>query len=122
MSLRVAHRDCPDCADLRARAMAACPAVGGSVRMEMVRPGGGICWAVYTRAQPKRCPRCGGIADEARTDKGFPRPGALSRWDNRTIVCSACGTDEAVRAARGLALDPHSPARPWAFPPRPLAG
>ena len=39
------------------------------------------------------CPRCGLLADEARTP---PRPGALSRWDNTTIVCSSCGRAEAV--------------------------
>ena len=40
------------------------------------------------------CPRCGG---------GIPNdvfrgqyPGALSRADNKTEICSGCGTDEAV--------------------------
>lgn len=50
------------------------------------------------------CPRCGGPSDESRLDPGFPRPGALSRDDNRTIVCTACGQDEAVRQAFGRAV------------------
>ena len=47
------------------------------------------------------CPRCGGIADEYRSGFGFPRPGALSREDNSTIVCSSCGVDEAIRDFNG---------------------
>jgi transcription elongation factor Elf1 len=35
----------------------------------------------------KNCPRCG------HTYRGF---GALSRRDNRTMICSPCGTDEAL--------------------------
>lgn len=44
-----------------------------------------------------QCPRCGGPADEHRTGPGFPRPGALSRADNKTMVCTSCGHDEAWR-------------------------
>jgi hypothetical protein len=41
------------------------------------------------------CPRClGGIPnDEHRGEY----PGAQSRYDNKTEVCSACGADEAMR-------------------------
>jgi hypothetical protein len=64
---------------------------------------------------PRTCPRCGGPADEARTDPGFPRPGALSRWDNATIVCSECGTGEALVQWRfgWDALHPETGARRW---------
>jgi len=74
----------------------------------------------------KECPRCGGVADEFRTGKGFPRPGALSRWDNRTTICSACGQQEAVAQLTGgrRAIDPvrgtviwhDPPAQAWAEP------
>jgi ribosomal protein S27AE len=39
------------------------------------------------------CPRCG------RDYQGYP---ALSRLDNKTEVCSPCGTDEALRDMLGL--------------------
>lgn len=40
------------------------------------------------------CPRCGGgIPNDAMRGE---YPGALSRADNRTEVCSQCGTDEAM--------------------------
>lgn len=40
------------------------------------------------------CPRCGGsIPNNLQPGK---YPGALSRVDNRTEICSSCGTDEAM--------------------------
>jgi len=76
-----------------------------------------------------KCPRCGGPADEARTGFGFPRPGALSRWDNSTTICTSCGQDEALAqfaagyatGARGwarLAVDPVNGVLPWAEQPQ----
>ena len=47
------------------------------------------------------CPRCGGELPNAY-------PGALSRADNRTEVCSDCGFDEGVRQWRGMRLQPVS--------------
>jgi len=42
-----------------------------------------------------QCPRCGGgIPNDAQRGA---YPGALSRWDNATYICSACGHDEAMR-------------------------
>jgi predicted RNA-binding Zn-ribbon protein involved in translation (DUF1610 family) len=38
------------------------------------------------------CPRCG--QETLRTDR--PVMNALSRTDNKTYVCSPCGTDEAM--------------------------
>jgi ssDNA-binding Zn-finger/Zn-ribbon topoisomerase 1 len=40
------------------------------------------------------CPRCGGDVP-SKEHKG-EYPGALSRADNATEICSACGTDEAM--------------------------
>lgn len=40
------------------------------------------------------CPRCGGGVPSDR-DRG-EYPGALSRVDNKTYICSQCGTDEAM--------------------------
>jgi ribosomal protein S27AE len=40
------------------------------------------------------CPRCGGGVPNSMHPGKFP--GALSRWDNRTELCSDCGTDEAM--------------------------
>lgn len=46
-----------------------------------------------------QCPRCGGgIPNDARRGEYI---GALSRIDNETEICSACGTDEAMRDLAG---------------------
>lgn len=40
------------------------------------------------------CPRCGhGIPNDERRGE---YPGALSRYDNKTYVCSDCGAQEAL--------------------------
>ena len=45
------------------------------------------------------CPRClGGIPNN---DQPGQYPGALSRTDNKTEVCSACGEDEALEDLLG---------------------
>lgn len=41
------------------------------------------------------CPRCTGAIPNERTPGLYP--GAISRADNDTEVCSACGSDEAIR-------------------------
>lgn len=43
---------------------------------------------------PNECPRCGGGIPNDRYRGGYP--GALSRVDNKTHICSSCGTDEAM--------------------------
>lgn len=40
------------------------------------------------------CPRCGGKIPNNATPGAYP--GALSRIDNETEVCSWCGVDEAI--------------------------
>jgi hypothetical protein len=40
------------------------------------------------------CPRCGHKIPNDKTPGAYI--GALSRFDNQTIVCSACGVDEAM--------------------------
>jgi hypothetical protein len=46
-----------------------------------------------------RCPRCG------KPYNHFP---ALSRYDNKTLICSPCGTDEAMMDFTGVELyDPN---------------
>jgi len=62
------------------------------------------------------CPRCGGgIPNDVQ--RGL-YPGALSRWDNATEVCSQCGTDEALiqYMAHLAKADPQSAVRPEARP------
>ena len=49
------------------------------------------------------CPRCGGKIPN-NTEPGA-YPGALSRVDNETEVCSACGTLEAFQCSQGIDLD-----------------
>ena len=40
------------------------------------------------------CPRCGGgVPNNLRAGE---YPGALSRLDNETYICSSCGSDEAM--------------------------
>lgn len=45
----------------------------------------------------KKCPRCG------KSYTGFP---ALSRVDNKTDICSPCGTEEAMQDYAGEPLSP----------------
>lgn len=40
------------------------------------------------------CPRCGGFIPNSNNVGAYP--GALSRYDNATEVCSACGQAEAL--------------------------
>lgn len=42
------------------------------------------------------CPTCHGYIPNNDTPGAYP--GALSRVDNKTEVCSACGVKEAIRA------------------------
>lgn len=51
-----------------------------------------------------QCPRCGGIKDEYRVGPGYPRPGALSRADNETVICTPCGLDEGSRWFSGTMI------------------
>jgi len=44
--------------------------------------------------EPNQCPRCGGGIPNSVVPGAYP--GALSRYDNLTEVCSQCGTDEAM--------------------------
>jgi DNA-directed RNA polymerase subunit RPC12/RpoP len=46
------------------------------------------------KSEQFRCPRCGGgIPNDIQRGQ---YPGAISRWDNKTEVCSSCGKDEAL--------------------------
>jgi hypothetical protein len=40
------------------------------------------------------CPRCGGLIPNDYQPGAYP--GAISRLDNKTEICSSCGTDEAI--------------------------
>ena len=48
------------------------------------------------RAIDNICPKCGG--DVPNTEFKGQYPGALSRVDNQTEICSACGTREGLEA------------------------
>lgn len=50
------------------------------------------------------CPCCGGGIPNDLTPGAYP--GALSRYDNKTEICSGCGTAEALAQAQGHALTP----------------
>lgn len=55
----------------------------------------------------KTCPRCGRHNTPLH---------ALSRKDNRTMVCDSCGTDEAMLTANGRNVWPDYPSvstNPW---------
>jgi len=54
---------------------------------------------------PHTCPRCGG--DVPTTLHKGQYPGALSRTDNDTEICSQCGHDEALEQARGVLVPRH---------------
>lgn len=46
---------------------------------------------------PKTCPRCIEHRWIPNNDKPGAYPGAISRADNATEICSACGEDEALK-------------------------
>lgn len=49
------------------------------------------------------CPRCAGPVPNAATPGEYP--GALSRYDNETYICSGCGSSEAMMAGHLIPLD-----------------
>ena len=55
------------------------------------------------------CPRCGGAVPSLGNIGKYP--GALSRVDNKTEICSDCGTDEAIESMRGKL----SPKNRWVY-------
>jgi RNA polymerase subunit RPABC4/transcription elongation factor Spt4 len=67
------------------------------------------------------CPRCGGSVPNDAFRGQYP--GALSRWDNTTEICSECGLQEALLQWRGgpSALNPVTGPAPWLNPPRHMA-
>lgn len=46
------------------------------------------------RASAPICPRCDGYIPNSESPGAYP--GAVSRVDNKTEICSQCGTDEAL--------------------------
>lgn len=50
------------------------------------------------KAYEPRCPRCGGFIPNFEHRGEYP--GAVSRVDNMTEICSPCGTDEALGPKR----------------------
>jgi hypothetical protein len=69
------------------------------------------------------CPRCGGGIPDDENPGLYP--GAISRWDNETEVCSWCGLEEAVfqrqKHRRHAVVHPVTGARPWVTPPAGLS-
>ena len=57
------------------------------------------------------CPRCGGYIPSNENPGQYP--GALSRVDNVTEVCSACGTEEALQQFAGQSADAATPKAAW---------
>lgn len=72
------------------------------------------------------CPRCGGQMPNAMHPGRYP--GALSRWDNKTYICSGCGEEEAglqysygnqvSRQAAEDVIHPVTGRSPWIYPPK----
>ncbi len=50
------------------------------------------------------CPRCEHLIPNDETPGAYP--GAISRVDNKTEICSKCGTDEAMENFFGDGLTP----------------
>jgi RNA polymerase subunit RPABC4/transcription elongation factor Spt4 len=50
----------------------------------------------------KTCPKCSGYIPNNETPGAYP--GAISRRDNLTEICSACGTEEALEDFFGTAV------------------
>lgn len=58
-----------------------------------------------TKDDYPKCPRCGGLIPNNETPGAYP--GALSRVDNKTEICSECGSTEAMEQWAGV-LKPMS--------------
>jgi ribosomal protein S27AE len=56
-----------------------------------------------TVMEHKTCPRCGGYIPNNVTPSAYT--GALSRLDNKTEICSDCGTEEALLQYLGVLTD-----------------
>lgn len=50
----------------------------------------------------QKCPKCG---------RGFPRLLALSRTDNKTMICDDCGIQEALGAVPPRTMSPQEKTR-----------
>lgn len=57
------------------------------------------------------CPRCGGYIPNNNEPGAFP--GALSRLDSATEVCSACGVEEAMQQFAAQSADGATPMSEW---------
>ena len=74
--------------------------------------------------EPHTCPRCGGGIPNNRAIGAYP--GAVSRWDSATEVCSQCGMDEAFLQMLAeprdgvIVIHPVQGMHPWVRVPRPL--
>lgn len=57
---------------------------------------------------PRACPRC--TSHDWIPNNDFPNayPGAISRSDNRTEICSDCGQDEALKDYFDGGCEPQS--------------
>ena len=78
--------------------------------------------AAHDQIVIKQCPRCAGFIPDALNPGAYP--GALSRWDNATEICSGCGMEEAMidfahstyRVGGSKHLDPYTGEEPWVKP------
>ena len=63
----------------------------------------------YTKTHDKfvLCPRCEGFIPNNETPGAYP--GAISRLDNKTEICSACGVSEAFLDFEGRLTDWRKP-------------
>ena len=57
------------------------------------------------------CPRCGGYIPNNDTPGAYM--GAISRVDNETEICSACGTEEAMQQFTAKSADAATPVEDW---------
>jgi hypothetical protein len=53
---------------------------------------------------PTKCPKCYGFIPNNETPGAYP--GAISRRDNKTEICSACGSKEAIEDFLGMETCP----------------
>lgn len=63
------------------------------------------------KATLPECPRCGGYIPNDVTPGAYP--GALSRVDNKTEICSQCGNAEAINGLPGIYMQFEG----WKNPP-----
>ena len=71
--------------------------------MRITNPDGSLVGEKKTKSQFRECPRCTHFIPNDDTPGAYP--GAVSRLDDSTVICSDCGVEEALLQYQGILTD-----------------